>query len=516
MALLLSCTACGNGGNGGTSNSTADGTVNSKAAIETLSNGDDNIRDTLTIAISSEPGTIAPYSHDLTNAFLIVTNTFETLIKKDEDGNFQPCLATEWNWLDDLTVQFKLRDDVYFHDGNKMTAEDVAYSLGKMSISSFTKNFFGRLDTDKTEIVDEYTITIHLTEPYAPFEECLASPRGAIISKASYEKLGEEGFGRAPIGTGPMKFDNWVTGDHLEFSRFDSYWGEPMKFNRFVARIIVEGSSRTMELETGGVDIAFDIPISDRDRIANGKATNLISGQAMRFEYVMLNNDFDINKDIRVRKAMAYSINADALVKTVWKGTATVADSFIPPMILGHKAVGPYPYNPEESRKLLAEAGYPDGFEFDFITWENSYNGQVAEVLQSMWAEVGIKANVQVVDLATHASMNNAGEFRVTHTGTTAAIADPEAALMIWPLWRTISLRHNDQKIQDYLNRGVVTYDTAERVTIYGEMMDYCFEQCYVIPLAFLDSAYGVRSDVLNMTFSPDNIPDFTVINFAD
>lgn len=473
-------------------------------------------RDVLVMAINSEPGTLNPYDHDLTNAFLLTSLVFETLIEKDADGNFQPKLATEWNWIDDTTVQFKLREGVVFHDGTPLTAEDVAYSMGIMATSTFTSNLFGCIDLDNTKIDDDYTITVKLKEPYAPFENALSSYRGAIISKDAYEAMGKDAFGRAPVGTGPMKFDAWVTGDHYEFSKFDQYWGEDtLNYDNILARIIIESSSRTMELETGGVDIAFDLPISDWDRIDANPDTNLIYGDGLRFEYYMYNIEKEINKDIRVRQAMAHAVDTTALVNTVWMGHASVADSFMPPKVPGYKPVGPYKYDPELAKQLLSEAGYPDGFEFDFITWENGYNGQVAEVLQSMWAAVGIKANIQVVDLPSFVAQFNAGELQVTHTGTTSGIADPAASLMIWPITRTISLRHHDQKIQDFLDKGVTIYDPAARAAHYGEMMDYCFEQCYVVPLAYLQFGYGTRKDVLNMTFSADNIPDLSVIAFA-
>ena len=120
--------------------------------------------------------------------------------------------------------------------------------------------------------------------------------------------------------------------------------------------------------------------------------------------------------DVYKRQASNYQ----ALVDTVWRGHAKVADSFLAPAVLGYKYVGPYTYDVELSKQLLAEAGYPDGFEFDFITWENDYNPQVAQVLQSMWAEVGIKMNIQVVDLPSFLTSFNAGELQVTHTGATA------------------------------------------------------------------------------------------------
>lgn len=473
-------------------------------------------KDKLTIAINSEPRSLSPYDDDMTNGFLTTSLTFEPLITKDSNGKLKPKLAESWKWIDNTTLQIKLRKNVKFHDGSPFNADAVKFCLELMATSSFTKNFFGRVDLAKTIVNDPYTITIKLTEPYAPFLSALSSWRGAMISPKAYKEGGKDGFGRHPVGTGPMKFEKWVTGDRVSFSKNDDYWGKPLAFKNMDVRFIIEGSSRTMELETGGVDIAMDIPIADRDRIAKNPKLKLYNGDSLRFEFLLLNIEKDINKNIKLREAMAHAIDYKALVNTVWRGKAKVADSFLPPSVLGYKPVGPYKYDLSLAKKLLAESGHPNGFTFDFYTWENEYNPQVAQVLQSMWKKIGINMNVHVVDLPTFIKGFNAGEYQVTHTGATAAINDPDAALLIWPLWRTIPLRHKDQKIQDFLDKGVTTYDPQKRKVIYQDMMKYCFDQTYVIPLAYLEFAFGAGKNVQNLKFAPDNVPNLANVKFAD
>ncbi|NLW16254.1 MAG: ABC transporter substrate-binding protein [Firmicutes bacterium] len=470
----------------------------------------------LTIALPGEPQTLDPYAHSNQNGFICTTLVFEPLIKKDDNGEFYPWLATEWEFLDDTTLRFKLRDDVTFHDGSKFTAEDVLYSLAVAAESSFTKNLFGCLDIAGSVIHDPTTIDVKLKYAYAPILEALASHRGAMISKAVYEASSREELGRKPIGTGPMRFANWFAGDRIELETYQNYWGEPLAFDKFTARFIVEAASRSIELETGGVDIAFDLAPADWERIDKGANTQLIGGKTHGISFLCFNNSMPLFSDIRVRKALAHALDLESLVKTVWQGQADVADSYYSPNIFGYKKLGPWEYNPEKAKALLMEAGYADGLDITYITYESRVNLAFAEVIENMWKQVGVNTTVQVVDLATFTTMNNNGEIPVSLMTNTAVIPDPDAALLAWPTHRTISLRHNDGHVDELLEKGKMSYDQEERSAVYQELQDYLWSKLYTLPVAYPKSAYGASSRIENLPFYPNLCPDLTRIRFAE
>lgn len=472
--------------------------------------------DSLTIALPGEPQTLDPYAHSNQNGFICTTLIFETLIKKDDQGGFYPWLATGWEYLDETTLRVKLREDVVFHDGSKFTAEDVKYSLALAAASSFTKNLFGCLDIDNTTILDETTLDVKLQYAYGPLLEALASHRGAMISKSVYEAGGKDEVGRKPIGTGPMRHDDWLLGDRIEFVQNENYWGERLPFTKFTARVIVEASSRSIELETGGVDIAFDLSPTDWQRIEENSKTQLLSGQTQGISYLAFNHSFDLFTDLRVRQALAYGLNLPALVQTAWQGKADVADSFYAANIFGHQAGGPWEYNPEKARQLLAEAGYGDGLEISYITYESQLNLPFSEAVKSMWQEIGVTAKIQVVDLATFTTLNNAGGIPLTLLTNTAVIPDPDAALLAWPTHRTISLRHNDPYVDELLVEGKSSLDQAVRSAAYGRLQSYLWEKLYALPVAFPKSAYGARDHIKNLSFYPNLCPDLTRIRFTD
>ncbi len=474
-------------------------------------------KDTLTVALDGEPQQLDPYAHSNQNGIVVSRLVYEPLLRSDLDGNISPWLATEYKMVDDVTLSLTLRDDVYFQDGSKMTADDVAYSLALAAKSSFTSNLFGSIDTDAFEIIDDCHLIVKLKSPNAALISALASHRCAIVSRNYYETASAEDKSRRPMGTGPMKFKSWISGDRIELEANENYWGEKLAYDHFVARVIVEGSSRAIELETGGVDIAFNLPSTEWDRIENNPKTRLISGNTQGISFVTFCGAIKPYDDYNVRAGLSYALNRDALVSIGWGGKATVADSYYSSTIIGHKATDLPSYDPAKAKEYLAKAGYTDAnpLRLVYTTYDSTLNRNFSEAVQSMWDSLGcVKCEIRFVDLAQFTTLNNAGEIAVSLMTNTAAINDPSSALLAWPISRTISVRHGDQKVQDYLDAGISTYDTAERARIYGELQDYLASKLYTFPIAFPGNAYGCLDVIDNLPFYPNVIPDLTTITF--
>ncbi len=505
VIMLVGLTACG--GSSASSAPASSASASSKTSAGTAT------KDTLLVALQSEPASIDPYAQSSETGFNAASTIFESLIK-NVDGKLVPWLATSWEMVDTTTIRFKLRDNVYFHDGNKMTAEDVRFTLVKGAESSFTKTIFGCIDVKNTKAIDNTTVEVKLLYAYAPLLEALASYRGAILSKASYESKGAEAFGRAPVGTGPMMFKNWVVGDRIELVSFDKYWGKKPAFNKLTFRIILEASSRSIELETGGVDISFQLAPADWTRIQKNEKTQLLSGTSMSMAYLCFNNSIAPFDNVLVRKGLAYGINVAAVAKTAWQGQAEAADSFLAKSIPGYKKEGPWEYNPTKAKELLTQAGYPNGLEVKFITFEQQYYRSACEVIQSMWKEIGVKCTIEVVDLATFTAMNNSGKLPLTVMANGAVIPDPDIALLAWPTFRTISLRHNDKHVDELLEKGKSVYAMKDRIPVYQELQDYLWDKLYLLPLAYPTTAYGASSNITNIVFDAGAVPDLTGIQF--
>lgn len=505
VVMVLALTACGSEQTNSPAASTDAGTSQPENTAPAKEN--------LVIALPGEPQSLDPYAHSMYYNFMAATLIFDTLISKDAEGNYTPELATSWEFTDDLTLHVTLRDDVLFHDGSKLTAEDVKFTLDTAAASSFSSSIFAWYDPDNTTVVDDTTIDIRLKYAYAAVLEVLSSIRSGIVNKASYE-ADPAAYTRSPNGTGPMKVDNWYSGDRIELVANEQYWGEPLAYKTCTFRIIVEASSRTIELETGGIDIAVDLPFSDWSRVESDPNLTLVSGRTNNMASLVFNNSYELFSDIRVRQALAYALDLNSLVQVCWEGTAEVADSYYASSMLGYKKEGPQEYNVEKAKELLAEAGYPDGFSFTYTTYQTNLNQTFAEVVQNMWAQIGVDVTIDIVDLATFTDMNNSGKLTAALMTPNVAISDPSAALILWPITRTISLRHNDQHIQDLLDAGSSTYDENERISIYQELQDYLYSMTYTVPVAYPTFAYGTAAYVDGFNFEPSQIPDLTTVSF--
>ena len=165
----------------------------------------------------------------------------------------------------------------------------------------------------------------------------LASIRSGIVNKAAYE-ADPASYTRTPIGTGPMKVENWYSGDRIEFVKNEDYWGEPVAFDTCTFRIIVEASTRTIELETGGVDIAVDLAYSDWSRIEENPELVLVSGRTDNMASLVFNNSIEPFNNILVRQALAHALDLESLVQVCWEGTAEVAEGYYASSMLGFKA----------------------------------------------------------------------------------------------------------------------------------------------------------------------------------
>ncbi|MFA5852584.1 MAG: ABC transporter substrate-binding protein [Spirochaetales bacterium] len=178
-------------------------------------NSGKKLKDTLRIATWEDLKTMDPQASNMVSNWMVQLNIFDKLVYEDAEGEVHPRLATSWKFLDDLTLELKLRDDVYFHDGGKFTAADVLFSIQRGKANSISASTFAPFDTDNTVIVDPYTIRLKFKTPYAAVFNTLTTGRGSIVSKAAIEKMGADAYARSPVGTGPYKLARWKSGTEI-------------------------------------------------------------------------------------------------------------------------------------------------------------------------------------------------------------------------------------------------------------------------------------------------------------
>ncbi|MBF4692192.1 ABC transporter substrate-binding protein [Fusibacter ferrireducens] len=504
MFIFTSCSSGVKASNVANDENTADATNVSKKAT----------RDTIVVALPKEPPTLDPHNEQSTVARTVEKVVYDRLVERT-NGEIKPMLAKSWEILDDLTIRFHLRDDVYFHNGEKMTAEDVRYTIERAESMPASAYFFSSFDGKGTKVVDEYTIDIKLHNAFAPALNYLASSRGNIVCKKAVEEMGADAYGRAPIGTGPLKFSKWVSGDRIELVQNEAYWGNQTAYKKLVFRTIIDASSRAVELETGGIDISLDISPEDMGRLSENPDTRIVEGPGYAMNYFMINSlNFDTLADVKVREALAMALNTKQIVDAVFKGTARASDSVYPNTVDGYTQIGPMEYNPEKAKKMLVEAGW----DFDTVLDIASASDEkalmdICEIAQNMWAEIGVKSKITSYETATLMDQQIAGKTLLSIAPDNPATGDPDHAVMSW--YQAGLGLQDSQPIWDLIKEGRATYDKTARAAVYAKLQKLLWDSHGTIPVADLNVLYGTRSDIENMDVDPGKIPNLAYITIS-
>lgn len=463
--------------------------------------GEATYKDTITFVTSLDPESFDPRSANRDTKAIFHNLVYDTLFRIDADGNTVPGLAESWEFLDDTTLRVKLKEGVLFHNGMELTAEDVYYSYARAKEDSVSASTMSFLDIENTVIQDDYTIDLKFYEPYAPVFNTLsqATGRAGIGCKAVFEEIGEEEYARNPIGTGPYKLVSWTTDSELVFERFDDYFEGTPATERFVFKIMPEAQNRAIALETGEADFAFYIDGADIDRIEEFEGYHIEQGPSQVYYTVCLSMAEPLFQDKNVRYALSMALDKKAIVNSVFNGAAEVLNGIYSPAVFGYKDWPEIEYNVEEAKKLLAEAGYPDGFEIELHVIPDKQFERIAEIIQAMWGEIGVKVNINVSELAAYEAENN-GIFQASVRNGSAT--EPSNILIIYDSSFGSRLNGNDDTLDAMLAEAKTIYDDEERAAYYGEISDYLYDARWTVPFAVTPVIYGVSDNIEGYEFN--------------
>lgn len=328
------------------------------------------------IGLQAEPVALDPAQLSDYNSSRAAMPMFEGLVRfKDGSTELEPALAESWEVSEDgLTYTFKMREGVTFHDGTPVDAEAAKFSFerqldpehpyhdtGEFAYAEFTLGMI-----ESIEVLNPMTLQITLENPFAPFLSNLAMHAASLVSPAALEQYGRD-FAQNPVGTGPYQFASWQRGTELVLERNQDYWRGAPEVERLVYRPIVEDQARLAALESGEIDFTVNLPVDDLPRLRDDTRFHFEEQAGMHTWYLVFNVKKEPFDDPLVRKAVAHAIDRQAIVEALLGGTGELAQNLLPPVVWSYtEDVEQYPYDPERAQELLAEAGYPDGFEIDF------------------------------------------------------------------------------------------------------------------------------------------------------
>lgn len=457
---------------------------------------------------------------------------FSSLGKYTREGKFIPDLAESWYNPDDLTWEIILKKGVKFHNGKEMTAEDVRFSFVDVpkEVDEILKEerFYRReavAMVEKIEVIDRYKIRVITKKPYPLLIKDLSAL--AILSKDYIEK---EGYFADPVGTGPYKFVKWEKGKEIVLERFEEYYGKKPIAKKVIYKIIPEEEKRIEALIEGEVDFIIQLTLDGAEKVEKAAGVKPAVTPSIGITFLGMDNrektpgiDLDKNpfSDPKVRKAIAYGIDKKEIIDEVFKGRAKIATQISVPESFGYNPeIKAYPYDPEKAKKLLAEAGYPEGFGVEFLSPDDE-RAKVSEVIAKQLSKIGIEAKVKVLPRGEFFGKLFAFEatlFPLTILDTaldTAGLASGIYHTQTEEYGSLNLVSYSNPKVDELIVKAMSTLDSKARMENAKEIMRITIEEDLpYIPLYITEFLGGVRED-LEFSQRPDGSINLEDLSFV-
>ncbi|MCC3356776.1 ABC transporter substrate-binding protein [Bacillus sp. REN16] len=448
----------------------------------------------LVVAQISDASTMDPQNQGSMPDMNILINIFDTLVTRDENNELAPSLATEWEAIDDTTWQFKLRDDVVFHNGEKFNAETVKFSIERL-------NSLGQIvelrNVKEVNVVDEYTVNIvtEAPDPILPNKTVLFG--GVMVPKQYIEEKGEEHFAKNPVGTGPFKFISWKKDNEVVLEANGDYWRGAPNIDKLVFKTIPNVADMVAAAKTGEIDIATGLTSDVAIQLEGDPNLNVVAADWIRTFYLVIDTTKDgpLGKK-EVRQAINHAVNVQQIIDTVLGGYAKRVATLIPSQNFGNDSdIKPFEYDLEKAKELLKEAGYPDGFEVDLDAANT--DSAIVQAIAAELEKVGIKVKVNLMDRTTLMSnitaKTSAPLYYLGNTGWTMdAISNFQSYIKSdrrYNVWK------NDEadQLMDVQEQNI---DPAIRQEALTGIQELLIEEAPYVYLWQLDGLYAMGKDV--------------------
>jgi len=453
----------------------------------------------VTLAVHIALETLDPYNTNSTLNQAAGKAYYEGLFEFDKDLKIQKVLATDYSVSPDgLEYTIKLRQGVKFQDGTDFNAEAVKVNFERPANPDNHLSRYIQFSVIKqVDVIDPYTVKITLKKPFSAFINALAHPAAMMISPTALKKWGKD-IGFHPVGTGPFEFVEWKPAEYLKVKKFDGYWrkGYP-KIDTLTFRTVTDNNTRAAVVQTGEAQFAFPVPFEQAAVLAKNDKIDLVDHKnSIMARYLSMNVRQKPFDNVKVRQAINYAINKQALSKVAFNGYATIVDGVVPQGVDYAYKIGQWPYDPAKARKLLAEAGYPNGFE---STLWSAYNDgtsvKVVQFLQQQLAQVGIKVSVEVlesgqrVQRVQQVQKPEDAKVRMYYAGWSSSTGEADWGLRpllttqaFPPVLNNVSY-YSNPKVDEDITNALATVDREQKTKLYQDAQQTIWNDA---PWAFL------------------------------
>ncbi|MDI2587134.1 ABC transporter substrate-binding protein [Psychrobacillus sp. NEAU-3TGS] len=470
-------------------------------------------------------------------SFKVTKNIYETLLNfGEQDTTIHEGLATKWEPSEDgLTYTFTLREGVKFHDGTDFNAEAVVKNFERWANGSedkfpYYKSMFGGFKGEEGHVIEsvtaegDYTVVFKLTRAQAPFLKNIAMSPFAIASPTAFEKDGEK-FGDNPVGTGPFKFVEWKRNDSITIEKFDGYWDEALpKLDKVIFRSIPDNSARLNDLLNGAIDLADGINPADGTTVEGDSSLQLFERPSMNVGYLGLTTTRPPFDNVKVRQALNYAIDKEAIVEAFFEGRAEIAKNPLPSSISGfNDDITGYEYNPEKAKELLAEAGFADGFEMELwaMPVPRPYmpdGKKVAEAIQKNLEDIGVKAEIVSYEWATYLDKASKGEADAFLLGWTGDNGDADNFIYVLLDGDNIGSNnytyYDNKDLHKILIEAQTEVDEDKRNELYKQAQEIIFEDAPWVPLAHSTPLLAGKADIVDFYPHPTGSDLLSQVDF--
>ncbi len=448
----------------------------------------------LRAGMQTDPVGLDPHLTTATATRNMLENVYDTLVMFNSSGLIVPALAESWESSDDgLTWTFELREGVTFHNGEPLTASDVVFSINRIKDPDVASPRAGDFAVvESVEAPDDLTVVFNLSQPFSPLLAKLSFSTNVIVSEAVISEHGDAQ--EVVIGTGPFRFVEYIPQTRMVLERFDGYWdtdeaGNPLPYlDGITFNFYPDAASRSTAIQTGNADWIEYVSAADVTLLQADPNVEIVGGLSANFRALYINTTVEPLDNHLIRQAMAHAIDEQSIIDLALFGTGGVLATGTTIPGGNFYAVESNPYtgrNLERARELLAEAGYPDGFEFElYVTSTYDFLRDPAEVIQSNLAEVGIRAIIRTEDWSVYLPTVREGNYQTTILGTSGQ-ADPDDYL--FSQFHSSSANNtsfiSDPELDALLERGRLVADQDERREIYLAAQERVLE---LLPYIFL------------------------------